>query len=432
MKLFEKSCFMRQIEETAKGKPLILHGAGMDAVWAIEDWRRNFGLTFQGCVCDGDSRKQGGNLDGVEILSPDLALERYPDAPIWVAAKDYKFEIMGDLVYGRKVPETRILNYEPLVRKRGCRYAEKVFFSYEKFGEGGALTRQLRVCFESVRPVPQMPFGRYEQLADQFSQFRDEVVDMLVSDVCHPKCKSCDCIKDSYYAADRKIRTYNLATDGRCNFKCRYCHAPIFSNERVPEIFDFMKALEIIAESGMLADDLHMDITSGEICVNPYRSKMLDAAVRFAETVSIATNASIFDQQMFELLQSRRASLIVSVDAGTRETFKNVKRRDQFDKVKGNLIAYGKAGIGAVELKYIILPGVNDKLADVEGFVDLCQEVNPAVVTISFDFYYEGKVSPHTIDMINQLKNKLSMHGFFYKYEARAAHFLRQSDEVQL
>lgn len=339
---------------------------------------------------------------------------------------------MGDLVYGRKIPETRILNYEPLVRKKGCLYAEKLFYADERYDSAKKLRRECHVCDETPRRIPSMQFHTYDSLSKDFSQFRDNLINGLASETGYPDCQGCSHIKDGYFAVEKKIRTYNLATDGRCNFRCRYCRTPIFSNERVPEAFDFTKAFELFSEAGMLADDLHMDLTSGEICVNPYRSKMLDAAARFAETVSTATNASIFDQQMFELLQSGRASLIVSVDAGTRETFEYIKRRDQFEQVKRNLIAYGKVGVGAVELKYIVLPGINDNSADMDGFIDLCREVNPAVVTVSFDFYYEGEVSPHTVDMINRLKDGLSKHSFFYKYEARAAHVLKRSDEVRL
>ncbi len=429
MKLFEKSLFLRSIEENAVGKPLILYGVGMDAVWAIEDWCRHFGKPFHGCICDRNPQAQKFKIDAVDVLSPDSAFARYPDAYIWVAAKNFKFEIIGYLLYEKKIPANRILNFEPVLFKKGCRYAEKMFFAFEGFDENKALNRQIHIC-DNIRKTPTLQFTGYDTLCDEFCRFRDRVTEELALGVDNGTCFHCANVKESYFAATKKIRTYNLATDGRCNFRCSYCDAPIFSEKKVEKVFDFARAFELFSKHDMLSPDLHVDITSGEICVNPYREQMLEVTARYAETVSIATNASIFNQQIYELLKSGRASLIVSLDAGTKETFATIKNRDFFEKVQNNLRQYRQAGAGAVEPKYIFLPGTNDNPRDIDGFIDFCKEIRPMIITLSFDFYHKEKVQQHTLEMIQRLKDGLSAQGLYYKYEARVAHILKLSDEV--
>ena len=431
MRLFGKSQFFTLVHEKANEHPIIIYGAGMDAVWAIEEWTQYYHKPFYGCVCDGDIKKQQMLIDGVQIVSPVDALQKYPNAYIWVAAKDYKFEIIGKLILEMSIEKTRILNYEPIIKKEGCRYAEKMFFAFEQNIPDKRLKRIIHIC-DRIGNCPTISFHGYDGFYKEFIGFRDTVIDSIERTGGHEACQSCNEIRESYFAVSRKLRTYNLATDGHCNFRCIYCNAPIFSPRRPEdqnEIFDFRKILEIFDKNNLLSEELHMDLTSGEICVNPRRREMLDVAAEYGETVSIATNASVYDEQLFRILDSKRASIIVSMDAGTENTFLRIKQRDYYGKVCDNLLAYGKAGRGAVELKYIVLPGVNDNLMDIDGFIDLCKRVQPGIVTISFDFYHQGEIPPQTFDVINRLKVGLVENGFFYKYEARASHILKQSDK---
>lgn len=429
MSLYAESGFARCIRKIGKGKPIILYGAGMDAIWAIEKYRELISCDFYGCVCDGDSCKQSMKIAGIEILSFDKSLEKYPDAYIWVTAKEYKFEIIGFLLYERGICAERILNYEPVVRRRSCLYAEKRFFLFEDLAEDGTVLRYVRMC-DILGKYPALPFRSYDSLCTDFREFRDSVVEGIEKNSENVECIGCRNARETYYAESRKVRTYNLMTDGRCNFRCCYCDAPIHSARKTEDIFDFVRAFEMLESTGMLADDLHVDITSGEICVNPLREKMLEISGKYAETITIATNASAYNESLYKVLESKRASIIVSMDAGTKETFARIKGCDMFERVKENLRSYRKAGIGAVELKYIFVPGMNDNTEDVDGFLELCEEINPGVVTISFDFYYEGEVQSSTIEMMRRMRVGLMKGGLFHKYEARVSHIIRLTDEV--
>jgi molybdenum cofactor biosynthesis enzyme MoaA len=83
-----------------------------------------------------------------------------------------------------------------------------------------------------------------------------------------------------------------------------------------------------------------------------------------------------------DLLNDQLIFLNVSLDAGTADTFAKIKGIDCFDKVIKNLEKY--AAVGNIQLKYILLEGINDNKNDIDDFVAIAERIN-ANVQISRD-----------------------------------------------
>jgi hypothetical protein len=99
----------------------------------------------------------------------------------------------------------------------------------------------------------------------------------------------------------------------------------------------------------------------------------------------------------------------VSLDAGTRETFAKIKGLDLFDKVCDNLVRYSSKG--PVRLKYIILPGLNDNEADIDGFVALCVRLKATAVDVTRELSDMAQFGGHTIGMIARMLDGLQVSG---------------------
>lgn len=113
------------------------------------------------------------------------------------------------------------------------------------------------------------------------------------------------------------------------------------------------------------------------------------------ESVIFYTNAFIFDKDIArELHDNPQATINLSIDAGTADTWRKVKGVDNFNHVLDNLIAYRKASAraGQIILKYIIMPGINDSEEDFRAFVDIVKALNAR-------FYFSRDLNK--IDMIN-------------------------------
>jgi molybdenum cofactor biosynthesis enzyme MoaA len=124
-----------------------------------------------------------------------------------------------------------------------------------------------------------------------------------------------------------------------------------------------------------------MAVSSGEITVNPFRKIIYALIERYIN--GFVTNASAFDEFIAMKLRDGKSRIVSSIDAGTPETFLEIKGINAFDKVVRNLARYAK--IGKVELKYIVLPGINTNDKDYRGVVDLCRKLGLDELSVSAD-----------------------------------------------
>ena len=67
--------------------------------------------------------------------------------------------------------------------------------------------------------------------------------------------------------------------------------------------------------------------------------------------------------------------LNVSVDAGTRETYREVKGLDAYDRVLSHIRRYAQEG-AVIEIKYILMPENCDR-ENIDGFLAFCKEISP-------------------------------------------------------
>lgn len=113
-----------------------------------------------------------------------------------------------------------------------------------------------------------------------------------------------------------------------------------------------------------------------------------------------------------------KAAINVSLDCGTRETFRKIKGVDAFERVVQNLISYSVSASKAIDLKYIFLPGINDNMSDVDGFIDIVGKCNARTVVISSDYTvvddstYDGSKSPTLMKYLHKksVENGVNIH----------------------
>jgi wyosine [tRNA(Phe)-imidazoG37] synthetase (radical SAM superfamily) len=170
-----------------------------------------------------------------------------------------------------------------------------------------------------------------------------------------------------------------------CNFKCIYC----FSEGALEKLkkekgFTTYEVIKQIAEiPGYDTPDFTLTLSNGEFCANKQCDETLDVLLKTKWKIKLVTNLSIYREKLSELMETGRVlQTLVSMDAGTKETFEFVKKLDAWDKVVENLKKYpvGKANL---ILKYIFLEGVNDNEADIDGFYNLVKELGCKRISLS-------------------------------------------------
>ena len=96
--------------------------------------------------------------------------------------------------------------------------------------------------------------------------------------------------------------------------------------------------------------------------------------------------------------------LLTSLDAGTRETFKAIKRVDRFDRVVENLKKY-PTDKTRLMLKYIFLEGVNDNEADIDGYYEIVKDTG-GIISLSANLTtpYTEKMKELTLRIVKKAK----------------------------
>jgi hypothetical protein len=386
-----------------ENRDVILYGAGIDAMSVITELRDRYSV-HPSCICDGDKGKWHKSLLGVEIVSIDEALTAYPDAMIFISSGSYKYQIIGQLLTSGKVSKERILNYEPVEKRKSCIYLESYIVS---------IKHRLYFCCSDFgkNQSPSVAFnGDYNIAAREFITYRDKLISDLNHGVPTP-CDGCPYIKEDWYSRKRRIALLNDGEPGICNFNCCYCESSAKTSKDASNDISMQKLLEIFHARSLLAHEPHTIVSCGEICLHPRRSEIYDSISEFQNMV--CTNASVYDQKLAQLLELGHTEINCSVDAGTRSTFRKVKGCDLFDKVCENLRRYGSAG--RVILKYILLPGINDNEADINGFVSLCKDVKTDYVQVSYDLNAPPELTAQAAVASKYLVDKLYENGIIYR-----------------
>lgn len=391
--------YIKEITDLLKrGEKVILYSVGGDTLNILRALKLKYEV-LPTALCDKDERKQNRTFVGLydmEPISPKTAVEKYPGAYWFISTLEYKYQVIGELIDVYGVSDNHIINYESVIKKKSCAYLEKSLVCDEY--------RQFSYCWYQTPQLPAVPYNNsYEKAFERFVELRDKTIDYY-----NNECGSCCFLKEDYYPVERKVRWINYGVGGVCNFDCMYCK----SNARTAKGIDegvprLPKIIEHLKENNLLAEDYGINIAPGEPTVHPERTALFEVMKDCYSSV-VNTNLSVFNEELYKLSADNFTKLVVSIDSGTRETFKKVKGKDYFDKICNNLKQYNAAGNGVTVLKYVFIPNVNDSDEDVDGFAKVCLETGCLIGNISYDYGSPLPIPQKTVRAMKRLREKLN------------------------
>lgn len=368
---------------------LIFYGAGNHA-------RENFeSLVKTGnpvCFADRDICKQGTELCGVPVMSPDKAQEKYPDARylISLAPGGFFLEVQDYLIRSCHIPPERIANYEPYYYGYGCPNINQALFTYHN---------QFSFCCSDFGKNlhPRIEYGNNsEESADRFLSERHELT-MKLRDGVPNSCSGCNYLRQGYFYENTPISLIHFGYGSVCNLRCFYCNTAHlksdFDETRYNHILGMINHLQ---DRGLVTENTNVHFASGELTVHPYRDKILTAFEN--NYCEFYTNAVIYNDKIAEILARKKGIVISSPDAGHAETFKKIKGVDAYDRVFENLKRYAEHG--KVQLKYIFLQDTNDNHGEIDAFVRKVAEIRPVSVFISRDTFNMTPFDDNMVDCI--------------------------------
>jgi pyruvate-formate lyase-activating enzyme len=396
-----------ELKSRLENRPLVLYGAAKFGKTILHSCRK-YGIEVT-AFCD---RAVTGRIEGIEIVDPESLKNSFPDAVVLVCSYRYYSEICSTL-WRLGFPKERIVSPWQTVSRsfyappgestyRSCVMIEDSALMFNGRIDTGE--RCLTLCCEGP-DTPRTAFC--ESARDTVENFRRMRAELIAESVRfeslgesdEPRKFTAGCAKcpnfqtGDFGQSDGLIHFINLSMyPAPCQCKCVYCgfigHNEFMRvNKRLhakyyEKLFD---AIDYAENAGYIAPDARWQVASGEITIHPYKKRILEWVKNRAAI--LLTNGFIFDEKIASILSKNpRASINLSLDSGTPETWRKVKGVDNFDTVLGNLMKYrDRSRPGQITLKYIVLPGMNDTPTDYRSFVEIMKTLDVEDFEISRD-----------------------------------------------
>ncbi|WP_242132413.1 GTP 3',8-cyclase MoaA [Aestuariivivens marinum] len=180
---------------------------------------------------------------------------------------------------------------------------------------------------------------------------------------------------------NRKHTYLRISLTERCNLRCSYCMpengiqlSPKSHLMSYEEIFNIAK---IFVKHGVSK----IRLTGGEPLIRKDIPVILEKLSSLPVELSITSNAIIIDKFINTLKDNGIKSLNISLDSLNREKFKQITRRDQFEKVYDNILLLIKEGFN-VKINVVLIKGFNDN--EIIDFINLTKELPVTVRFIEF------------------------------------------------
>ena len=161
----------------------------------------------------------------------------------------------------------------------------------------------------------------------------------------------------------RRINYLRISVTDRCNFRCVYCVPSnpfnVITHDKIARYEEILRITQMATEMGITK----VRITGGEPFARKGIMDFLEqlCALDQLEDISITTNGALLNERKLQhLLDFGIRRLNFSLDTLDPDKFEKITRRDDFYKVKKNILMAHEMGISPIKINTVILRGLND------------------------------------------------------------------------
>jgi len=226
--------------------------------------------------------------------------------------------------------------------------------------------------------------GLPEEAVPRVNRLRKRIVEAIDAGNC-TFCAACPELQPaSADSTSDLISLLHMDISTTCNLKCAYCNA---TGTHKGCSYDPALVLDELRGRKLLSPAYAFDWGGfGEPTINPHFAPITRIMIEDGASGLVYTNALVRSEVIAEGLRLGRLQITCSIDAGTRETYHEVRGVDAFEIVWQNLAAYISLNPDMVILKYIVTPD-NASPLETDAFVDRCMRAGARHVLIAKDFF---------------------------------------------
>ena len=370
-----------------------------------------------------DNRLHGSSFDGVEIVHPKmLSNYKYDKIIITPECESLSAEIEQQL-YDYGVSEEKFISLRDTGKHKDYVHLMRDGIEYRR--GCGSLGELIVFSASHITPCCVSAYGKRIEYEDkiltvsivrrciqEFRSWVSKTIELLCTDK-PTDCDGCTLLKWGYYPKNPEIKRIVVGggfVDTVCNCRCIYCHQTRERSLKTPQTLTGYDIYRIGFDE--FGDSIKsVVLADGEITALPHCDKLLELVIENGWSAYIVTNAIIYNEKLARILNRPNSALNVSIDAGTAETYRKIKGLDAFSEVLSNLERYAK--VAPIELKYILLPGINDAFEDVNGFISIAKGLNVCKVILSHDSLNMAKAQDSNATHISITEPQYAMYCYF-------------------
>ena len=223
---------------------------------------------------------------------------------------------------------------------------------------------------------------------------RKEAIENCKKGILPQTCEGCINLAKADWQDD-KIREIVINNWDHCNCGCIYCvyssHGTYLQTEKQPsKYYNVYKHLKWLYDHKKISEKAKIVFVGGDISLLDEAEKIVELILKNkAGLIFFHTSAVYYSKAIEKALKSNTfIKMDFSMDAGTKEMYKKIKRIDAFDNVVSNIkkyIACSKQAQQAIIGKYIIINNVNDTVEDLDKWLSLMNEIGVKNTKLELD-----------------------------------------------
>ena len=264
-------------------------------------------------------------------------------------------------------------------------------------------TGELNVCCiplpEGRGNVKMCDYTGGELPMEQIAERRNELRRLNNTPGADSPCLGCGYLKKQQWTSDYPFNMLTVSHYTRCNLRCNYCYISDYTHEqhRTNSIqpYNIQPIIEGLLEARLLDPNASTCWGGGEPAMFEEFGDVLATYARHGVRLILLSNCTIRSEAVLPGIAAGTISVVCSVDAGTRATYKIVKGKDQFEKVWQLLAEYVRASCSPHQIaaKYIFQNDNYDD-ANVRGFIDNAEIAGIKAISIAQNMnLYNGSSS---------------------------------------
>lgn len=234
--------------------------------------------------------------------------------------------------------------------------------------------------------------------------------DMFKNGSCPKSCQNCAFIKEDEWDESDFINEITITNFSNCNADCIYCANNLTSEERSNNYYKIMPILKYYQQNGIIKKGCEFHISGGEFTIYDECDELLkEFGINGYAKIIISSNCIRYSDRIKESIEAGNTYIITSLDCGSRNLFKKIKRIDAFDNVVSNLRQYTQKNKNNITLKYIIIPTVNDNIKEFKNFLSIAEslEIKNLAIEIEgrYTRYVRYNISPYYVHLAEEMKH---------------------------